>query len=68
MSFSGISIPQLLIILAIILLVFGSKKIGTLGSDLGAALKGFRKAIAPNEEEDEQNLTKDQESQTETKQ
>ena len=36
---------ELLIILAIVLLVFGSKRIGSLGSDLGRAIKGFRRAV-----------------------
>jgi sec-independent protein translocase protein TatA len=37
---------DLLVILAVVLLVFGAKKLRTLGSDLGAAVKGFRKAMA----------------------
>ncbi len=37
---------DLLVILAVVLLVFGAKKLRTLGSDLGAAVKGFRKAVA----------------------
>ncbi len=50
MGISGISIPQLLIILTIILLLFGTKKLSSLGTDLGSAIKGFRKAISPNDE------------------
>lgn len=46
MGISGISIWQLLIILAIALLVFGSKRLGSLGADLGAAVRGFRKGLA----------------------
>tara|TARA_B100001079_G_scaffold262639_1_gene264967 strand:+ start:63 stop:317 length:255 start_codon:yes stop_codon:yes gene_type:complete len=42
---SGISIWQLLIVLAIVLLLFGSKRLRNLGPDLGSALKGFRSAI-----------------------
>lgn len=42
---SGISIWQLLILLAIVLLVFGSKRLRNLGPDLGSALKGFRTAM-----------------------
>ncbi|TDQ59587.1 sec-independent protein translocase protein TatA [Mesocricetibacter intestinalis] len=41
----GISIWQLLIIVAIIVLLFGTKKLRTLGTDLGEAVKGFKKAI-----------------------
>jgi len=42
---SGISIWQLLILLLVVALVFGTKKLGTLGSDLGNAIKGFRSAM-----------------------
>lgn len=37
---------DLLVILLVVLLVFGSKKLRTIGSDLGAAVKGFRKGLA----------------------
>ena len=37
----GISIWQLLIILAIVVVLFGTKRLSGLGSDLGAAIKGF---------------------------
>lgn len=39
----GISITQLLIIVAIVVLLFGTKKLRTLGSDLGESVKGFKK-------------------------
>lgn len=42
----GISIWQLLIIVAIIVLLFGTKKLRTLGADLGESVKGFKKAMA----------------------
>ncbi len=45
MGIAGISIWQLLIILAIILLLFGTKKLRNLGGDLGSAVKGFKKAV-----------------------
>ncbi|MDA8544002.1 twin-arginine translocase TatA/TatE family subunit [Gammaproteobacteria bacterium] len=41
----GISFWQILIILVVILILFGGKKIRTMGSDLGEGLKGFKKAI-----------------------
>ena len=41
----GISIPQLLIILLIVALLFGTKKLRGIGSDLGSALKGFKNAL-----------------------
>jgi len=43
---SGISPWQLLIILVIVLAIFGTKKLKTLGSDLGGAVKGFRSAVS----------------------
>ncbi len=42
---------HLLIILVIVLLVFGAKKLRTIGSDLGAAVKGFKKGMADGETE-----------------
>ena len=45
MGIGGISVWQLLIILAIVVMLFGTKRLRTLGSDLGSAVKGFRKSI-----------------------
>jgi sec-independent protein translocase protein TatA len=45
MGLGGISFWQILIILVVILVLFGGKKIRTMGSDLGEGLKGFKKAI-----------------------
>ena len=45
MGIGGISIWQLLIILAIVIMLFGTKRLRTLGSDLGSAIKGFRKSM-----------------------
>ena len=42
----GISIWQLLIIAVIVVLLFGTKKLRGMGGDLGAAVKGFKKALA----------------------
>lgn len=47
----GISIWQLLIILAIVLLLFGAKRLRNVGGDLGAAIKGFRSAVKEGEED-----------------
>ena len=41
----GISIWQLLIVLAIVLVIFGAKRLRTLGGDLGSAVKNFREAV-----------------------
>jgi sec-independent protein translocase protein TatA len=45
MGFGGIGIWQLVIILVIVVMLFGTKKIRNLGSDLGGALKGFKSAM-----------------------
>ena len=42
---------ELLIILLVVLVVFGAKKLRTVGSDLGAAVRGFKKAMSDGEEE-----------------
>jgi len=52
MGFSGISIWQLVIILVIVLLLFGTKRLRNIGSDLGNAVKGFRKAMGEGEKEE----------------
>jgi len=50
----GISIWQLLIVLGIIILIFGTKKLRNVGSDLGGAVKGFKEAVN-NPEKDAEN-------------
>ena len=52
MGLGGISIWQLLIILVIIVLLFGTKRLSNIGSDLGNAVKGFRKAMGEGEKEE----------------
>ncbi len=57
----GISIWQLLIILAIVLVLFGAKRLRNVGSDLGGAIKGFKNAVKEEEEkktEDDKKLEK----------
>ncbi|BAP15157.1 MAG: preprotein translocase subunit TatA [Alcanivorax borkumensis] len=49
--FSGISIWQLLILLAIVVLLFGTKKLRNIGGDLGGAVKGFKSAMKDGEDE-----------------
>ena len=46
----GISIWQLLIIVVIVVLLFGTKKLSSLGSDLGASIKGFKKAMGDEDD------------------
>ncbi|KFZ30596.1 preprotein translocase subunit TatA [Pseudidiomarina salinarum] len=48
----GISIWQLLIVLAIIVLLFGTKRLRSIGSDLGSAIKGFKKSVSDDDKED----------------
>ncbi|BAH83457.1 twin-arginine translocase TatA/TatE family subunit [Candidatus Ishikawella capsulata] len=52
-----IGVGQLLIIAAIIVLLFGSNKLSNLGTDLGTAIRGFKKAI--NDEETKEDQDKD---------
>ncbi len=57
MGLGGISIWQLLIVLVIVLLLFGTKRLRNMGSDLGTAFKGFKKAVSDGEnEKDEKKL------------
>jgi sec-independent protein translocase protein TatA len=51
MGIGGISMWQLLILLLIVVLVFGTKRLRNMGSDLGAAVKGFRKGMEEGKEE-----------------
>ncbi|MDO7596834.1 MAG: twin-arginine translocase TatA/TatE family subunit [Pseudomonadota bacterium] len=51
MGFGGIGIWQLLIVLVIIILLFGTKKLRSLGGDLGSAIKNFKQSINDGEEQ-----------------
>jgi sec-independent protein translocase protein TatA len=53
MGVGGISIWQLLIILVIVVLLFGTKRLKNLGSDLGSAIKGFRGAMNEGQKEED---------------
>lgn len=46
----GISLPQLLIVLVIVALIFGTKRLRGIGGDLGGAVKGFKKALGDDSE------------------
>ena len=50
MGVGGISIGSLLIVLVIVMLLFGTKRLRNIGSDLGGALSGFRKAVRDTDE------------------
>lgn len=65
MGLSGISIWQLLIVLAIVVMLFGTKRLRTLGGDLGSMIKGFKNSMSGDEakkEEEEAQKTIDQKS------
>lgn len=53
----GIGIWQLVIILVIVLLIFGTKKFKNMGSDVGAAVKGFKSAMNEGEQAPEKKTT-----------
>ena len=55
----GISIWQLLIILAIVLVLFGAKRLRNVGSDLGTAVKGFKNAVKEGEDQKPEQLSED---------
>lgn len=49
----GLSIWHLLLVLAIVLVLFGAKRLRNLGGDLGAAIKGFKDAVTDGKKEEE---------------
>jgi sec-independent protein translocase protein TatA len=49
MGFGGISIWSLLLVLAIVILLFGTKKLRNIGGDLGGAIKNFKKSVKDQE-------------------
>jgi sec-independent protein translocase protein TatA len=53
----GIGFRELLVILLIALVIFGAKRLKTVGSDLGAAVKGFKKAMNEGDDEQSKQLT-----------
>lgn len=63
MGFGGISPWQLLILLAIVIAIFGTKKLRNLGGDLGTAMRDFRGAMRDNEKDDDAEKSEDDEDQ-----
>ena len=51
MGIGGISWPQILVILVIVLLIFGTKRIRNIGSDLGGAIREFRKGVGESDDD-----------------
>lgn len=47
----GVSVTQLLIILVIVIVLFGTKRLKNLGADLGGAIKGFKAAVKEGSED-----------------
>ncbi len=66
MGVGGIGIWQLLIILLIVVMLFGTKKLRNLGSDLGGALKGFKTAIKDDESTQDEDAEQPENSEGET--
>lgn len=64
MGIGGISVWQLLIILAIVVMLFGTKRLRTMGSDLGSAVKGFRKSMTEEEAKAEDSADEEPSSET----
>lgn len=64
MGFSGISIWQLLIVLAIVVMLFGTKRLRSLGSDLGSMIKGFKSSMNDETKKDEEPKILDDKSDT----
>lgn len=46
----GLSVTHLVVVLAIVIVIFGTKRLRNIGADLGGAIKGFRTAIAEGED------------------
>ena len=59
MGVGGIGIWQLLIVLVIVMLLFGGKKLRNLGGDLGAGIKGFKKAMKDEDKKLENDESKE---------
>lgn len=64
MGIGNISLPQILIILLIVLLIFGTKRIRNIGSDLGGAIREFRRGVRDDDdnEDDSQQESGDKKS------
>ena len=54
----GFGVTELIIILVIVLVLFGAKRLKNVGSDLGSAVKGFKSAIKDEETKPQENIEK----------
>lgn len=59
MGFGGISLWQLLIILLIVVLVFGTRKLRNIGGDLGGAVRNFKRSMSEGEKDAEPDAERD---------
>ena len=59
MGLGGIGIPSLILILVIVILLFGTKRLRSMGSDLGSALKNFKKSVKDSSEDEDKSGTTD---------
>jgi len=59
MGLGGISIWQLLIVLVIVVLIFGTKKLKNMGGDIGGAVKNFKSAMSSEEKAEEEAETEE---------
>lgn len=62
MGLGGISVWQLLIVLVIVLLLFGTKKLRNIGGDLGGAIKSFKKSMKDGDAQDNQDEAQSEQS------
>lgn len=60
----GFGLQELVIILVIVALIFGTKKLRNIGSDLGGAVKGFKESISSEQETDEASEISNEKDQT----
>ena len=63
----GISVWQLLILLAVVILIFGTKKLKNVGGDIGSAIKGFKSAVKDGDDDSKQQNKVAQDSDTTAK-
>ncbi len=60
MLFRHLGLPELLIILLVVVLLFGPGRIGRIGSELGKSIRGFRESIGNEKEEKDDDSTSDE--------